>query len=158
MEKSFDIDRDHRFGPSRYFEDFEPGEIFYIPSRTMTDAIFAAFQVASGDNAPIHYDREYCRRKGHPDMLAHGLQIMIQTAAGAGVFPFHIEDSLVGFVEMSARILRPVYVGDTVYPLLTVVELVPQRTTGVLVMRASVHNQRGELVLDGTHRYVIRRR
>lgn len=38
--------RDMRAGPSRYFEDFELGEIFYIPSRTLTDALFAAFQLA----------------------------------------------------------------------------------------------------------------
>jgi acyl dehydratase len=38
-----------------------------IPSRTITEALFAAFQTASADNHPIHYDREYCRRRGHPD-------------------------------------------------------------------------------------------
>ena len=36
--------------------DFAIGEAFYIPSRTMTDAPLAAFQVASGDSEPIHYD------------------------------------------------------------------------------------------------------
>src|SRR5262244_3243172 len=40
----------HRFGPSRYFEDFVLGEAFYIPSRTVTEAQFLAFQAASGDN------------------------------------------------------------------------------------------------------------
>ena len=52
--------RDHRFGESKFYEDFEIGETFYIPSRTMSDAYFAAFQLASGDNHPIHYDIEYC--------------------------------------------------------------------------------------------------
>ena len=32
----------HRFAESRYFDDFRLGERFYIPSRTMTDALFAA--------------------------------------------------------------------------------------------------------------------
>ena len=32
-----------------------------------------------------------------PHMIAHGYQILIQTAAGAGEFPFMIEDSLIGF-------------------------------------------------------------
>ena len=43
------------------------------------------FQAASGDNDPIHYDLEYCKKRGHPEMLAHGLQVMIETAAGAGL-------------------------------------------------------------------------
>jgi hypothetical protein len=42
--------------------------------------------------------------------------------------------------------------------MLEITELLPQRTTGVIVMRASVPNQRGELVLDGTHKYLIRKR
>lgn len=149
---------DFRFGPQRYFEDFVVGETFYIPSRTVTDAHFLAFQAASGDNHPIHYDREYCKRRGHPDLLAHGFQVVIQTAAGAGIFPFLIEDSLKGFLVQSSRFLEPVYVGDTLYPRLTVAELRPQRTTGVLTLRSTVHNQRGELVLEGLQSYLLKKR
>ena len=95
MTEAFDP-ASHRVGPSRYFEDFAIGEAFYIPSRTVTEAQFLAFQAASGDNHPIHYDREFCRRHGHRDLLAHGYQVLIQTAAGAGQFPFLVEDSLSG--------------------------------------------------------------
>ena len=91
-------------------------------------------------------------------MLAHGMQVMIQTAAGAGVFPHLVADSLVALLECSAKFVRPVYAGDTLYPWLEIVELVPQRTTGVVVMRATVHNQKNELVLEGSHRYLLRRR
>jgi len=157
MTNDFDIARDHRFGPTRWFDDFAVGERFWIPSRTQTGALFSAFQLASGDNDPIHYDREFCKRHGHPGMLAHGLQVMAQTAAGAGIFPHQVSDSLVAMLECSARFVRPVHEGDTLYPLLEIVELVPQRTTGVIVMRATVHNQRSELVLEGTHRYLVRR-
>lgn len=38
-----------------------------------------------------------------------------------------------------------------------ITDLIPQKTTGVIVMRATVHNQRSELVLEGLHRYLIRR-
>lgn len=157
MSDAFDPTR-HRLVPTRYFEDFREGETFYIPSRTVTDAQFSAFQAASGDNHPIHYDREFCKRHGHPDLLAHGMQVLIQTAAGAGPFPFHVEDSLMGFIEQSSRFLKPVYVGDTLYPLLTVSHLKPQRTTGVLTLRSTVHNQKGELVLEGEQKYLIRKR
>jgi len=115
----------HRFAEPRWFDDLRVGETFYIPSRTVTEAQFLAFQAASGDNHPIHYDREFCRRHGHPDLLAHGYQVLIQTAAGAGQFPFLVEDSLLGFIEQSSRFLKPVYAGDTLYPRLTVSELNP---------------------------------
>ncbi len=142
--------------PLRGFHDLRVGEVFNIPSRTLTDANFAAFQTVSLDNHPIHYDEEYCRALGHPGPLAHGLQILSFTAAGAGLFPHVIGESLIGFIEVNARFLKPAYPGDTLYPALTITELVPQRTTGIVVMRATVHNQKSELVLDGTHRYLMK--
>ena len=75
----------HRMVPEqRWFEDFQMGERFVLPSRTMTEALFLAFQAASGDNHPIHYNVEYCRAHGLPGMLAHGFQTLIQTAPGPG--------------------------------------------------------------------------
>lgn len=149
---------EHRMGPAHYFEDLKVGERFYINSRTQTEALFAAFQLASGDNHPIHYDREYCKARGHKDMLAHGLQVAIQGAAGAGIFPHHIGDSLIAFTEQSSRFLKPVYVGDTLYPELVITELKPGRTTGLVVMRLTIHNQARELVMDGEHKYLVRKR
>ncbi|MGY3494325.1 MaoC family dehydratase [Bradyrhizobium sp. USDA 4502] len=148
----------HRRFPNRWFDDFKIGERFILPSRTMTDALFLAFQSASGDNHPIHYDVEYCRRRGMPHMLAHGYQVLIQTAAGAGDFPFMVEDSLIGFLDQSSRFLRPVYSGDTLYPSLEVVELSPNKTTGVIAIKSTVYNQSSVLVLDGMQRYLVRKK
>ena len=149
----------HRMVPQqRWFEDFVLGERFVIPSRTMTSAVFAAFQTASGDTHPVHYDVEYCRARGMPDLLAHGFQTLIHTAPGAGLFPYLVEESLVGFLEQSSRFLKPVFAGDTIYPALEVTELVPGRTTGVVTLRSTVFNQRRELVLEGSQKFLIRRR
>ena len=154
----FDPTTHRLIGASRFFEDFTLGERFVLPSRTVTEAQFLAFQAASGDNHPIHYDRPYCQAHGHRDLLAHGFQVLIQTAAGAGLFPYLVEDSLMGFIEQSSRFLAPVYAGDTLYPALEVSGLQEQRTTGVLSMRSSVHNQSGTLVMEGEQKYLLRRR
>ena len=150
--------RDHRLCEQRYFDDFVVGERFPMPSRTMTDAMFAAFQLASGDNHPIHYDIEFCRQQGMPHMLAHGFQVLAQTCGGAGLFAHTVEDSLRGFIEQSSRFLGMVFVGDTLYPTLEVAELTPNRTTGVLVLKSTVHNQHGKLVMDGLQKYLLRKR
>jgi acyl dehydratase len=149
----------HRMVPQqRWFEDFVLGERFVIPSRTMTAAVFTAFQAASGDTHPVHYDIEYCRARGMPDLLAHGFQTLIHTAPGSGLFPFLVEESLVGFLEQSSRFLKPVFAGDTIYPALEVMELVPGRSTGAVTLRSTVFNQRRELVLEGSQKFLIRRR
>ena len=93
-----------------------------------------------------------------PHMLAHGFQVAIQTAAGAGLFPHMVEESLKGFLDQSSRFLHPVFVGDTLYPALEVDELTPQRTTGILGLRSTVHNLAGTLVMEGRQRYLLRKR
>ena len=145
-----------RVVPLRGFDELVLGAVFRLPSRTIDAANFAAFQTVSLDNHPIHYDAEYCRRLGHPAPLAHGLQVLSFTAAGAGLFPHVIGEKLIGFIEVNAKFLKAVYPGDTLYPALTIAELTRQRTTGIVAMRATIHNQKRELVLDGMHRYLMK--
>lgn len=156
-EKEFDP-KGHVFAEPKYFEDLVVGDAFYVPSRTVTEAHFTAFQAVSGDNHPIHYDIEYCKAHGHPGMLAHGFQVLCYTASGAGTFPHVIGDSLIAFIEQSSKFRKPVYPGDTVYPMLEITDLKEQRTTGVVTLRATLHNQRKELCLEGEHKYLVRRR
>jgi acyl dehydratase len=146
----------HALVEPRSFDEFAVGEVFRLPSRTIGDGNFTAFQAVSLDNHPIHYDYEYCRALGHPAPLAHGLQVLAFTAAGAGLFPHMVGPSLLGLVEVQARFLAPVYPGDTLYPCLEIVAKTTQRTTGLIDMRATVRNQRDALVLDGSHRYLLR--
>ena len=141
----------------RTFHDLKIGEVYRLPSRTVTEAQFAAFQVISGDNHPIHYDVEFCRAHGLRGMLAHGFQVLCFSAIGAGTFPHEIGDVLIGFIEQSSKFLKGVFVGDTLYPQLTIAGLIPQRTTGVVVMAAAIHNQNSELVLTGEQKYLLRK-
>lgn len=157
MSEQFDPTK-HHLTEQRYFDDFELGEIFRAPSRTMSDAYFQVFQAASGDNHPIHYDREYCKRHGHRDILAHGYQVLIQTCPGATMLPHMIDESMIALIEQSSKFLGPVYSGDTVYPTLTIIDLKAQRTTGVITLRATVHNQDGDMVMDGDLKLLVRRR
>jgi hypothetical protein len=38
-----------------------------------------------------------------------------------------------------------------------ITELKPNRTTGVVVCKITVHNEKGDLVMDGEHKYLVRR-
>ncbi len=96
---SFDVSQ-YTLLPQRWFDDFSMGEKFPGHSHTVTDAHFAAFRGMTGDNHPIHYDLEYCKAKGHQGLLAHGLQVVAYTAAGAGLFPTVSGDALVAFIDI----------------------------------------------------------
>ena len=157
MNEPFDH-RAHRYPNARHFEELTVGERFYIPSRTVTEADFSAFRTVSGDNHPIHYDIEYCQERGHPGLLAHGFQVLCYTAIGAGEFAHVIGDSLIGFLEQSCKFLKPTYPGDTLYPSVTITALTPQRSTGVVTVEVTVHNQKDELVLSGEQKYLLKKR
>jgi acyl dehydratase len=147
---------EHAMLPPRRFDDFEPGEVFRAPSRTMTEGVFAAFQAASGDNHPIHYDRAYLHRLGHRDLMAHGYQTLIQAAIGASPLAHQMGEALIGFIEQHSRFLAPVYCGDTLYPAFRITALERQRTTGVMTLAVTIHNQDGVLVAEGHQKYLMR--
>ena len=151
-----EIYQSHRLVPAKSFSDLKVGDRYPLPSRTLGDGNFAAFQTVSLDNHPIHYDTEYCQALGHPGPLAHGLQVLCFTAAGSGTFPHEIGDALLGMIEVRAKILRSAYPGDTLFPSLEITGLKRQKTTGVVTMSAKVFNQRSETVLEGEHVYLMR--
>ena len=141
-----------------YFEDFALGDRFHSPSRTLTDAHFMFFAGLTGDNHPIHYDDEYAKGTRWGRRLAHGLLLSSLTAVGASTLATRIEESIIAFLEVTTRFLAPAFVGDTISPAHEVVGLERKRSGGLLTLRVTLRNQRGETVLDGEHRYLIRYR
>jgi acyl dehydratase len=139
----------------RYFEDFQVGDRFQSPSRTLTDAHFLFFAGMTGDNHPLHYDDEYAKSTRFGKRLAHGLLLMSLTAVGASSLAPLIEASIVAFVEQSCRFLAPAFIGDTLRPQHEVVGLERRRSAGLVTLRVTLTNQRGETVLEGQHRYLI---
>jgi acyl dehydratase len=138
-----------------YFEDFQVGDRFRSPSRTLTDAHFLFFAGMTGDNHPIHYDDEYGKRTRFGRRLAHGLLLTSLTAVGASSLAPLIEASIVAFVEQSTRFIAPAFIGDTILPEHEVVALERKRSAGLITLRATLTNQRKELVLEGQHKYLI---
>ena len=147
---------DWQIVPARTFEELRVGEIFRAPSRTLTDAHASAFQTVSCDNHPIHYDVGYATRFGHPAPVVHGLQVLAFTAPGATLLPHNFGAVFIAFTELSAKFLVEVHAGDTLFSALEIVALEPLDGKGQVTTSVTVHNQRGELVLSGTHKYLLR--
>ena len=142
----------------KFFEDFKLGEKFKIPSKTITDSHFMLFAALTGDSHPLHYDDEYCKETVFGRRVAHGLILVAMTAFGASSAAWLTEDSLIAFLEQGSRFLKPVFIGDTLVPELEVTELIPKKGRGIVKVRSTVTNQKGELVLDGWHLYLFKSR
>ena len=139
----------------RWFEDFKIGDRFASPSKTLTDAHFLFFAGMTGDAHPIHYDDEYAKKTRFGRRLAHGLLLTSLTAVGASTLAPVIEDSIVAFLEQTTHFRAPAFIGDTLKPEHEVIALERKRTAGLLTLRVTLTNQRGDTVLEGEHKYLI---
>ena len=95
------------------------------------------------------YDFDLARPRSRGARIARidALATLLDTALvipGTGV-RFGL-DALIGFFPV---------VGDTITPSHEVVGLERKRAAGVLTLRVTLTNQRGETILDGQHRYLI---
>jgi acyl dehydratase len=90
--------------------------------------------------------------------VAHGFLVTIMTVMGGSNLSPKMEDSIVAFVSQSSRFLKPVFIGDTIYPELKVSELIPKKNNGVVKFRTVVKNQKGDVVLEGEHVYLVKKR
>lgn len=142
----------------KYFEDFLIGEKFNVPSKTMTDAHFLLFASLNGDNHPIHYDDAYCKKTIFGKRVAHGLLVASMAVLGASRLSFQTEDSMVAFLEQSTTFLKPVFIGDTVYPEFEVSEIIPKKSNGIIKFNVRIKNQNDEIVMEGQHSYMIKKR
>ena len=133
--------------------EIEPGQVFTSPSKTLTDAHFLFFSGLTGDNHPIHYDVEYAKTTRFDAPLAHGLLLAAMTALGATDASFRIDGFV--FIEQGSRFLKPVLVGDTIQPQLTVEKTWEDGKRRFVRFATAMRNQRGETVLEGFHIYQV---
>ena len=62
----------------------------------------------------------------------------------------------IAFTGVWCRFLAEVHAGDTLYPQLEITALAPHGGAGQVTTRATIHNQHGQLVLDGEHTYLLK--
>ena len=59
---------------ARYYEDFEVGQEWSPPGRTITEADVTTFAMLSGDYDEIHTNEDFCRRESpFKTRIAHGM-------------------------------------------------------------------------------------
>jgi 3-hydroxybutyryl-CoA dehydratase len=149
-------DRDMDESEQLYFDDFALGDRFKSPGRTIGEAHFVLFAGLTGDNHPIHYDEEYARQTRFGGRVAHGLLVMAMTVLGGSPLSPRLERAMIAFAEQGCRFLRPVLVNDTVRAEFEVTELTRKGDRGLLRFGVRVLNQRGEVVLEGHHLYLVK--
>jgi acyl dehydratase len=145
--------------PQRYLDDFTPGEVFKSVPHTLSDKHFADFAAMTGDAHPLHYDADYARARGWEAPLAHGLLLLGLCALGAAPIHEELTESMIAMLGNEARYKRSAFIGDTVMPQFTVVSVEPKGDErGIVRLAITLYNQRNEVVLEGMHVLMLKRR
>lgn len=143
----------------RYFEDFPLGATLVSGRRTITEADVVAFAGVSGDFNPLHTDEVFGQSTPFGGRIAHGMlvaSVMTGQVNQAG----WVLGTTIALLELTLRFVGPVKFGDTVQTELEVADRKesskPDR--GVVTLKTTVRNQRGEAVLEGQQVILLRRR
>lgn len=140
-----------------YFEEFELGQEIRTPSRTITEADVVNFAGLSGDYNPLHTDAIFAAATPFGKRIAHGM-LVLSVATGLAARQGFIEGTALAFRELSWKFNAPVFIGDTIYMVATVTELKPiaRLGGGLVVLSATMYNQRDEAVQKGEWRVLMR--
>jgi acyl dehydratase len=133
----------------RYFEDFTPGQVIELGSRTISKEGVLAF-AREFDPQPFHVDEEAAKRSIYGGLLASGWHTaaLLMRLLYDGLLKDAASLGSPGVDEL--RWLRPVRPGDTLSARLTILESIPSRSKpdrGLIRSLTELRNQHGEVVL-----------
>ncbi len=111
---------------------------------TLTQQMQDGFRTITGDMNPLHADKDFAQKKGHPACVVFGMLTASFLSTLAGVY-LPGEKSLIHSVDLKMR--KPVYVGDE----LTVEGVVADKSdaVGTITVKVSITNQNGVKVARG---------
>jgi acyl dehydratase len=131
-----------------YLEDYEVGERWVTPGRTLTEADLINYAGLTGDWHPIHTDVEYAKKSPFGERIAHGLlTLCIGSSLVFRLGQFvALPKGFIAFYGMdSVRFVSPAKIGDTLHCEIEVASLeIKDGKRGLLICKNVIKNQHGE--------------
>lgn len=133
-----------------YYEDYEIGDFFQSPGRTITETDIILFSAFTGDWHELHTNVEFARKSAFGERIAHGWLIL---CIGNSLL-FRLGDhvlfprSFMAFYGIEKlRFTHPVKIGDTIHCEARVIKMEEKDLSkGLLTYEVKIKNQHDELV------------
>lgn len=140
------------------FEQFNLGDTFVSPARTVTESDVVSFAGLSGDFNPLHTDEEFGKATPFGTRIAHGMLVAAMSTGMAnwtGIF----EGTTLALMEQVIQYKGATKFGDTVHLELKVLEKkeTSKPDRGVVAFETKVCNQEGKAVIEGKWTLMMRR-
>lgn len=145
-------------GRGLFFEEFMVGQKVVSCGRTITESDIYTFAGLSGDFNQIHTDFEFSKNSPFGQRVAHGL-LVLSVASGLAMRTGVLEGSVIAFREITQwKFIKPVFIGDTVHVVLSVVEIkpIPRLDGGAITIKVEVINQLNNVTMKGLWTALVR--
>ena len=125
----------------KHWNDIYVGDVETF-TKTMTQTDMVLWVGLTGDMNPVHIDAEYGKTTRFKDVIVPGLMV-------AGLISTIMTKATFGNVYsgQTLKFLKPVYVGDTITAVATVIEKMDEKHR--VKIKTECFNQRDELVIVG---------
>jgi acyl dehydratase len=147
-------------GGGMYLDDFEVGQSWTSPARTIGEADLVNFAGISGDYNPLHTDEEFAKTTQFGGRIFHGPGVFA-VATGLESRLGIKEGTAIAFLGMTWSLKGAVKIGDTIRVEESVGEIRPSSSKpdrGIVTFEVQVLNQRDEVCQDGQWVVMFKRR
>jgi len=140
----------------RYYEEFEIGQRYETPRRTVIAADISTFAGLTADFNPLHMDDVFAAESDFGGRIAHGPMIVgmaFGLASRAGL----LDGTVMGLLDIAWKFMMPVRPGDTISVVVNVTDkrMTKKPNRGVVEVSLDVLNQHGEVVQIGTAKVLV---
>jgi acyl dehydratase len=142
----------------RYYEEFEAGQRYETPRRTVIAADIGVFAGLTADFNPLHMDEVFAAQSDFGGRITHGPMI-VGMAFGLVSRIDLIDGTVLGLLDIGWSFKAPVRPGDTIRVIVRVMgkRMTKKPDRGVVELELDVINQHGDLVQAGTAKVMIRK-
>jgi acyl dehydratase len=142
----------------RVFDEFEIGQRFVTPGRTITEADIGAFAGLTGDYNPVHTDETFAAAGDFGSRIAHG-PMGIGIAFGLASRLDLIDGTVVALLGLNWDFKAPMRPGDTIRALIGVTGKRPvtNPSLGLVELAIELVSQRDEILQSGSARLLLRK-
>jgi acyl dehydratase len=144
-----------------YFDEYQAGQCFRTPTRTITETDVVYFSAMSGDMNELHTSEEFAKSSPFGKRVAqgllglsisHGLMFRLGLFDGTGIALLNID---------KWTFKSPIFFGDTIHGIVTVQEKVESKSKpdrGIIHFHVQLANQEGTITQEGIQTVMVRRK